>query len=130
MNLDPNPSGKASDVRIDPAFGEWVLRTIRDGLRPRFVICLGLKGKSDAIKLLERVFDDFHAAKPHADYPLECYEKKRLRFREWNCVGSTGNQIKLVMWPQHPSQPPFSSLETWRGACREFAGRHCGLIRP
>ncbi|MCY3839390.1 MAG: hypothetical protein OXH09_12230, partial [Gammaproteobacteria bacterium] len=29
MNLDPNRSGKAGDVRIDPFFGEWVLRTIR-----------------------------------------------------------------------------------------------------
>lgn len=32
MNLDPNRSGKARDVRIDPVFGEWVLQTVRDNM--------------------------------------------------------------------------------------------------
>ena len=130
MNLDPNRAGKASDVRIDPAFGEWVLRTIRDRLRPRFVICLGLKGKPDALKLLARVFDEFNGAEPHEAHPLVCYERRRLMFREWNCRGSTGNQTKLVLWPQHPSRSPFTRPEIWRGACQEFADRHRSLVRP
>ena len=130
MNLDPNRSGKASDVRIDPAFGEWVLRTIRDKLRPRFVICLGLKGKPEAVRLLSQAFDGFDAAKPHAEHPLECYGRSRYVFQEWDCTGSHGDQMKLVLWPQHPSRSPFTNLETWRDACREFSDRHRGVIRP
>ena len=130
MNLDPNRSGKARDVPIDPAFGEWVLRTIRDKLRPRFLICLGLKRKPEAVELLSEVFDGFDAAKPYDEHPLACYRRSRYVFQEWDCAGSHGNQIKLVLWPQHPSRAPFTNLETWRGACEEFAGRHRGLVRP
>lgn len=128
MNLDPARSGKASDVEIDRVFGEWVLRTIRDKLRPRFVVCLGLLGQREAGRLLASVFDGFDKTRPHAQYRLEgC---PRYRFREWDCRGPQGNAIKLVMWPQHPSRYPFTSLLVWRGACQQFADRHRGVIRP
>lgn len=130
MNLDPNRSGRARDVRIDPAFGEWVLRTIRDKLRPRFVICLGLKGKPEAVSLLSQAFDGFNPKEPHVERALECYQGKRFEFREWDCVGPRGNRIKLVLWPQHPSRSPFTNPEIWRGACWEFADRHRGAMRP
>ena len=129
MNLDPSRSGQASDVRIDEQFGRWVLRTIREGLRPRFLICFGFLGKPEAIKLLAQAFE-IDPAMPHAKYPLDCYKQKRLVFREWGCAGPTGNPIKLVLWPQHPSRVPFTNLEIWRKACQEFACRHRGLIRP
>ena len=128
MNLDSSRSGKASDVRIDEKFGRWVLRTIRDGLRPRFLVCFGLKGKPEAMELLAHAFG-IDPATPH-EHRLECYERKRLVFREWDCEGSTGNPVKLVLWPQHPSQAPFTNMNIWRNACQEFAHRHRGLIRP
>lgn len=130
MNLDPNRSGQAGNVRIDPAFAEWVLRTIRDKLRPRFVICLGLKRKPEAVKLLSQAFDGFDAARPHAEHRLQCYRRSRYVFQEWDCTGSHGDRMKLVLWPQHPSRSPFTNLDIWRDACREFADRHRGLIRP
>ncbi len=130
MNLDLNRSGTATDVEIDPVFGEWLLRTIRDKLRPRFVVCLGLKGKPEADKLLSRIFEGFDAKEPHAEHPLECYEKKRYVFQEWDCRGPRGNEMKLVRWPQHPSRHPFTRPEIWRGACRELSGRHGGAMRP
>ena len=127
MNLDPSRSGKASDVHIDERFGRWVLRTIRDGLRPRFLICVGLMGKPVAIKLLAQAFK-IDVVNPK-EYELACYQERRLIFREWDCEGSAGNPIKLVLWPQHPSRPPFTNLEIWRNACQEFGDRHHGLIR-
>lgn len=128
MNLDPGQSGQASDVRVDEEFGRWVLRTIRDGLRPRLLVCFGLKGKPEAMELLAQAFGiDTAAAHEHR---LACYKPKRLLFREWDCEGSGGNPIKLVLWPQHPSRAPFTHLEIWRNASEEFADRHRGLIRP
>ncbi|MCY3839478.1 MAG: hypothetical protein OXH09_12670, partial [Gammaproteobacteria bacterium] len=109
---------------------ECVLRTIRDKLRPRFVICLGLKGKPEAVKLLSQALDGFDATRPHAEHPLQCYRRSRYVFQEWECKGLHGDRIKLVLWPQHPSRSPFTNLETWRDACREFADRHRGVIRP
>ena len=128
MNLDPSRSGQASNVRIDERFARWVLRTIRDGLRPRFLIGFGLKGKPETMELLAQVFK-IDAVKPQ-EYPLAGYQEKRLVFREWNCEGSAGNSIKLVLWPQHPSRAPFTNPEIWRNACQEFVDRHHGLIRP
>ena len=128
MNLDSNRRGQASEVRIDEKFGRWVLRTIRDGLRPRFLICLGLKGKPEAMELLAEAFK-IDAVNPQ-EYALACYQERRLNFQEWDCEGSAGNLIKLVLWPQHPSRAPFTNLEIWRRACQEFADRHHGFIRP
>ena len=105
MNLDSNRRGRASDVRIDEKFGRWVLRTIRDRLRPRFLICLGLKGKPEAMELLAQVFK-IDAVDPQ-EHPLACYQEKRMVFREWDCEGCGSNPIKLVLWPQHPSQAPL-----------------------
>ena len=130
MNLDPGQSGRVIDVRIDEEFGKWVLRTIRDGLRPRFLVCLGLKGKPEALELLTRAFNEFDPRKPHAEHALECYRRSRYVFQGWDCQGPAGNPIKLVLWPQHPSWAPFTKFETWRKACQEFADRHHRLIRP
>lgn len=128
MNLDPSRSGQASKVGIDERFARWVLRTIRDGLRPRFLIGLGLIGKPEVMELLARAFK-IDAVKPQ-EHALACYQARRLIFREWDCEGSAGNPIKLVLWPQHPSRAPFTNLEIWRNACQEFVDRHHGLIRP
>lgn len=127
MNLDTNESGKASDVRIDEAFGKWVLRTIRDKLRPKFVVCLGLKGKSEAHKLLSDVFEEFDIRHPDQEFPLTI--DQRYSFSEWLCKGESGNQIRLVFWPQSPSRPPFTNFENWRIACQEFTERHQGVIQ-
>ena len=83
MNLDPGHSGQASDVRIDEQFARWVLRAIRDRLRPRFLVCFGLKGKPEAMALLAQAFG-IDASTPQ-EHPLTCYERKRLLFREWDC---------------------------------------------
>ena len=107
-----------------------MLRTVRDKLRPRVLVCLGLKGKPEAVELLSAAFDGFDAAGPHAEHPLACYRRSRFVFREWECTGPHGNRIKVVLWPQHPSRAPFTNLATWRDACREFADRHRDLVRP
>lgn len=129
MNLDTRRSGSASNVRIDPAFAAWVLRTVRDKLRPRFLVCFGLRRRADAAGLLAAAFG-FHATAPHAEHALACYRRRRLTFQEWDCTGPSGNHIKIVHWPQHPSRPPFTSIDVWQAACREFVDRHGHLLRP
>ena len=127
MNLDPHRSSRASEARMDAAFGTWVLRTIRDRLQPRIVICLGLRNKPDAMRLLADELG-FEGDVPGVEYPMTCYQEKRYTFREWDCVGPAGNELKVVQWPQHPSRAPFTNRETWRGACREFAERNGQLL--
>ena len=130
MSLDTRRSGRVRDVQIDPAFGRWVLRTIRDRLRPRYLVCFGLKSKKEALGLLEETFDGFARGKPHAEHRFRGYERSRLAFQEWDCTGLSGNKMKIVQWPQHPSRAPFTSFPLWQQACREFADRHRRLVRP
>ena len=130
MSLDTRRAGSATDVPIRLGFGRWVLRTIRDGLRPRYLICIGLKGHEQARNLLEETFDGYERRRPHAEYRFRGYGRVCLTFQEWDCTGPEGNAIKIVHWPQHPSKPPFGSLETWKDACREFADRHRDLVHP
>ena len=133
MNLSPGRSGKASDVNVEERFAEWVVQTIRDRLRPRILVCLGLKthraGPGRALAtLLDRSFDDFRADRPHVAHAFE-HGAKRYEFLEWDVTGPLGNAIKVVHWPQHPSRVPFGAFEVWERACREFVARHPRLVR-
>ena len=129
MNLATAASASASDVQIDDSFARWVLTTIRDGLRPRVFVLLGLRGR---LKELSRFFADtfegFDVRCPHHEYVLEKYQTKRLVFREWELAGNRGSPLLLVDWPQHPSRSPFSDPLWWRAACEQFATRRSSLI--
>ena len=128
--LDPNRSGEARDAKIKPELGMWVLQTVRDHLRPRYLICLGMKGKKEAAKLLEATFDGFMRKEPHSEHLFRGYKCRQMTFEEWNVKGPCGNKIKIVYWPQHPRRVPFNSFDIWQAACQEFAHRHGRLIRP
>ena len=51
-NLSTKPSGTACDVELSLPFVRWVLETIRDGLRPRVLVLLGLRSSSARVKCL------------------------------------------------------------------------------
>ena len=89
-----------------------------------------LKSKREALGLLEETFDGFARRKPHAEHRFRGYKKCRLVFQEWDCAGPSGNKMKIVQWPQHPSRAPFTCFPFWRQACREFADRHGEPNKP
>ena len=131
MNLDPERNGNASSVVINPAFAEWVLRTIRWGLRPRWLVCLGLKGKlrgGSARQVFESIFE-LNVSKPDEEYQLiaDPAERKCYRFREWE-VRTGGDPLTVVFWPNHPSRHPFTDFSRWCDACEQFKDRHAGQI--
>mgnify|MGYP001189453794 CR=1 FL=1 len=133
LNLDSGASGDASRVQVDPHFASWILLNIRDRLRPRFLICLGLGGylqKNPTVRdLFGEVFPEFQLSKPHHEFQFQSYTVQNLRFREWDVRGPNGNEIKIILWPQHPSRAPFTNLGHWQAACDEFAERHGYLVR-
>ena len=128
--LNPGRSGEASSVTVDPAFAGWVLRSIRDQLRPRFLVCFGMKGNCTVAELLKDTFVGFDRKTPCTARRFEGYLRSKLTFEEWEVIGPNGNRILIVYWPQHPRRAPFSSPEYWQAACQEFAERHGGRIRP
>ena len=129
MNLSTAASGRASDVHVGRQFARWVLATIRDGLRPRVLVLLGLRGRlKELSRLFADTFEGFDVRQPDREYALEKYQTKRLVFREWDLVGKPGSPLLLVDWPQHPSRSPFSDPLWWRVACEQFAARRSSLI--
>ena len=132
VNLSTKPSGSARDAQISPPFARWVLETIRDGLRPRVLVLLGLRGllkeNRELSRLFANTFDGFDVRKPHSTYRFEEYQRKRFVFREWNSAAFQGSPLLLVDWPQHASQHPFTIIDMWRAACEQFAARRSSLI--
>ena len=131
-NLSTKPSGKASDVKPSLPFARWVLETIRDGLRPRVLVLLGLRGLLEKNRELSSLFADtfagFEARKPHSTYRFDAYQAKQFLFREWNSAAFQGSPLLVVDWPQHASKHPFTIVDYWRAACGQFAARHSSLI--
>ena len=132
VNLSIKPSGSARGAQISPPFARWVLETIRDGLRPRVLVLLGLGGllkkNRELSRLFADTFDGFDVRRPHSTYRFEEYQRKRYVFREWNSAAFQGSPLLLVDWPQHASQHPFTIIDMWRAACEQFAARRSSLI--
>lgn len=134
MNLDRERSGSASEVTIDPSFARWVLRTIRYGLRPRWLVCLGLTTRLKQDRALRQALEsllDLDIDKPDEEYPFES-ERRPIKsqgriyyFREWR-VPTVDVPLTVVFWPQHPSWPPLNTCAKWRSACKQFFDRHPG----
>ncbi len=128
VNLDTGRSGEANKVAIDVVFAAWVLRNVCDGLKPRFLILLGLAGilkdNLEIGSLFERTFSGFRVGKPKREYQFKAYTEKKLVFREWDVLGSAGNQITIVLWPQHPSRAPFTNVDIWRASSKQFSQRY------
>lgn len=123
LNLDTRPQGDAKKVPIEPDFVDWLLVAIRDQLRPRVVVCTALKRRLENDQDLRSQFQlhlpGFVLAKPHRKTPFD--DQRNLAFREWDIEGPLGNTLKLVLWPQAPSYPPFAKdLSCWERSCRQF----------
>ena len=131
LNLDSNREGNASDVVVSVDFARWVLQTVRDSLRPRILVLMGLREKLKEPHLgmlFEETFSGFSLRRPHNVVPFRAYQKKSLKFREWSVIGPKGNELLIVMWPQHPSRSPFTNVEYWRASCEQFKERCASMI--
>ena len=132
MNLSTAASGSASDAILSAPFARWTLATIRDGLRPRVLVLLGLRTlirtSHGLSALFEEAFEGLDARRPYREHPLEVYRNRRLVFKEWNLTTPRGAPLLLVDWPQHPNRSQFTSAPLWRAACKEFADRHQSLL--
>ena len=123
MNLSTVANSRASDVQVADRFARWVLHTIRNGLRPRVLVLLGLttRLKDRALSsLFEEVFTGLDLRKPKREYALEV--DPSFAFREWDLEAARCSPLLLVAWPQHSGKPPFvdSTGYMWRAACEQF----------
>ena len=136
MNLDTRARGKAEDVSVALPFASWVLEILRDILRPRVLVLLGLttflaSSRNRAVRqLVESTFCGVRLTRPHATYGVEALSGFNYVFREWDIKLPYGHDMKLVLWPQRIGRAPIgSNLDRWREVCEEFKGRHEAILR-
>ena len=124
MNLSTGASGRASDVTVQRELADWVVRAISGGLRPRYVVGLGLTSalrKSDVQTALSNLGTspvDF--TKPDRVRPFHGYQKTSLAYREWDFTRPDGGMLTFVSWPQHPGRAPFTNRQIWEESVSEY----------
>lgn len=128
MNLDIGQFGNASDVRFDSRLVKWVLATIHHKLRPDYLVCLGLKSRVGDV--LQGLSPDLDASRPHRMLEFNAYSGRALRYHEWTVPRADGGSMRVVLWPQHPSRPPFSNPELWQASIDEYARSVVALECP
>lgn len=125
MNLASGASGEASNVMIDPVFARWAIDTSFRRLRPRYVVCVGLKGFLKNHRwLLDAISEytgcSFNPDRPPISKPFNASTKTRLTFSAWPLLNDTREHQHLILFPQHPGKPPMKSPEIWDEATCEF----------
>ena len=137
MNLDTRARGKAEDVSVTLPFATWVLVSLRDILRPRVLVLLGLttflaRSRNRPVRrLIESTFFGVQLARPQATYSVEALSGLNYVFREWDIKLPDGCDMKLVLWPQRIGRAPIgsSNLDRWRNVWEEFKARHEAILR-
>lgn len=116
MNMDTAPQGDASKVQLREEVADWVVQTICQRMRPRFLICLGLNGRTDEV--LRRVDPTMVGQPPDAIVDFEA--RTQYKFRIWVRREQGRKPMLITFWPQHPSRPPFNNPSLWEQSVRQF----------
>lgn len=123
FNLGTGDAGSATKHDVEEDVVKWVSRLLDRVHKPKLVILFGLNKilKDEVVSgwwnhdqglTVPWSFPDKQASLASQD--------RNYRFREWRVTASSGNEVKLVMWPNHPSRPPFTNIEVWYRAVREY----------
>ena len=89
------PSGVGFCGRSETAF-------VRDTL-----VCFGLKSRKEAVGLLEETFGRAsHVRSRTRSIGLGATKEVGWCSRSGTARGPSGNKMKIVQWPQHPSRQP------------------------
>jgi len=134
MNLSTGASGKASEVTVRLDLASWVATVISKGLKPRYVIGVGLTSalkEGDVQAALSNLGTgpvDF--TKPDRVRPFRGHQRTNLSYREWDFTRPDGGMLTFVSWPQHPGRAPFTNREIWEESvseyCRTISGSPTG----
>lgn len=124
LNLGTGRNGKASELAIENDIVWWISYLLRSVFQPRIVILFGLK-KILELKRVSNLWNhkdglQIDWQKPHYHYPLT---SQSYKYRIWNVQNSVFDNMLVVLWPNHPSRPPFAGSADnpkWSKSINEF----------
>jgi len=133
FNLGLGSAGRAEKSDVDPQYINWASTLLNQKLKPDLVVLFGLKN----ILKDKSVRDSWNAgsglridnwSKPNNTIDFSDKEaKSKYSFYEWTVTNALGHPIKIVLWPNHPSRPPFSDFKKWEQAVNQYVNSD-GLI--
>ena len=120
FNLGTGSAGKASTSDVEPLYINWVSTLLNQKLRPDLVVLFGLK---DILKK-KAIRDSWNNesglivdwSKPNKT----SLDNEAYSFSGWTVTNALGHSIKIVLWPNHPSRPPFSDIKKWELAVNQY----------
>lgn len=124
FNLGTGDAGTATKHDVEEDVVKWVSSLLDRIHKPELVILFGLNSilKDEEISSWWNHSQGLTVpwSTPHEQRRLTSYHGRSYRFREWRVKASSGNELKLLMWPNHPSRPPFRNIEFWQRTVREY----------
>jgi hypothetical protein len=123
VNLGTGSAGCATKKDVEEDYVNWVSKLLNEIHSPDLVVFFGLNSilKDDEIsKWWNESGLPVDWKNPINTLKFNGYEKINYYFREWSVKNSKNHPIRLVIWPNHPSRPPFSDLSIWKQSVNEY----------
>ena len=124
FNLGIGDAGSATKHDVEEAVVKWVSRLLNTIHKPKLVILFGLKGilndKEVASWWNHTQGLKVNWSSPDNEQTYVGYQQKNYKFLDWYAKADNGNEVKLTMWPNHPSRPPFNDIGIWKRAVSEY----------
>jgi hypothetical protein len=123
INLGTGSAGKASVADVEEEYVKWASELIHCSHNPDLVVLFGLFKIIRDPKVSQwwnhqsGITIDWE--KPDYTHAFSANGRK-YKYRVWSLTNSNGHQLKVVIWPNHPSRPPFGSFDLWKKSVSEF----------
>lgn len=130
LNLGTAQNGRGTESVIDETLARLVPDWICHQLKPRLVICFGFRtflpeGTKPGSEKLRRLWRNtrfsilFDEKDEEQEWEKFQWNGRTLWFRHCVIRTNTDDKLTVVLWPNHPSRPPFGGgpdSEAWRKA--------------
>lgn len=133
LNLGTGSAGRATVFDVDDHIIGWVSKLLNEKLCPDLVVLFGLK-KILTNKDVSRSWNIDGGLNLDWSNPCNTFDflddksNRKYKFNQWIVTNSQGHRFKLVLWPNHPSRPPFSDVHKWEQSIIQFVRHNSTII--
>lgn len=128
FNLGTGAFGEASKRAIERPIVEWVTKLLNTVYAPDLVVLFGL-GSIMTDRDVSNWWNTAEGLKVDWKKPMNVLPfnpdrmrsyKRSYKYREWIIENAIGHRLRLVIWPNHPSRPPFTNMDIWNQSITKY----------
>jgi len=128
FNLGTSGTGTASKSDVEKSYITWVSQLLNRELEPDLIVLFGLVAIMNNKEVREwwNHSDGLlvNWSKPQREIPFTAYKESRWKYREWSLTSKRGHDLRIVMWPNHPSRPPVKDPRLWDASVKEYIAHY------